>query len=122
MGEDWIFLALLGFIMAVLSYCMDKGISMCTNARVWLYRDLTSDPVMQFIAWIALPVCLILFSAGFVHLVAPQSIGSGIPEMKTILRGVALKEYLTFKTLVAKVVGLTVSYSEIQLTVLLTSF
>lgn len=34
-------------------------------------------------------------------------IGSGIPEMKTILRGVALKEYLTFKTLVAKVIGLT---------------
>lgn len=75
MGEDWIFLAMLGFIMAVLSYVMDKGISMCTNARVWLYRDLTSDPVMQFIAWISLPVCLILFSAGFVHLVAPQSIG-----------------------------------------------
>lgn len=63
----------------------------------------------QFIAWVSLPVCLILFSAGFVHLVAPQSIGSGIPEMKTILRGVALKEYLTFKTLVAKVIGLTVS-------------
>lgn len=41
------------------------------------------------------------------HLVAPQSIGSGIPEMKTILRGVTLKEYLTFKTLVAKVIGLT---------------
>jgi chloride channel 2 len=34
-------------------------------------------------------------------------LGSGIPEMKTILRGVALKEYLTFRTLVAKVVGLT---------------
>jgi H+/Cl- antiporter ClcA len=32
--------------------------------------------------------------------------GSGIPEMKTILRGVVLKEYLTFNTLVAKVVGL----------------
>lgn len=27
--------------------------------------------------------------------------------MKTILRGVTLKEYLTFKTLVAKVIGLT---------------
>lgn len=27
--------------------------------------------------------------------------------MKTILRGVALKEYLTFRTLVAKIVGLT---------------
>lgn len=75
MGEDWVFLGLLGIIMAVLSYMMDKGISMCTNARVWLYRDLTADPVAQFFAWISLPVSLILFSAGFVHLVAPQSIG-----------------------------------------------
>lgn len=33
--------------------------------------------------------------------------GSGIPEMKTILRGVALREYLTFRTLVVKVFGLT---------------
>ncbi|XP_055373776.1 chloride channel protein 2 isoform X2 [Condylostylus longicornis] len=107
LGEDWVFLALLGIIMALLSFIMDKGISICTNARVWLYRDLTNHIVTQYFAWISLPVALILFSAGFVHLVAPQSIGSGIPEMKTILRGVALKEYLTFKTLVAKVIGLT---------------
>ncbi|XP_036327194.1 chloride channel protein 2-like isoform X2 [Rhagoletis pomonella] len=107
LGEDWVFLALLGVIMAFVSYVVDKGINVCTNARVWLYRDLTSQPVTQYLAWVSLPVCLILFSAGFVHLIAPQSIGSGIPEMKTILRGVALKEYLTFKTLVAKVVGLT---------------
>ncbi|XP_075145650.1 chloride channel protein 2 isoform X3 [Haematobia irritans] len=107
LGEDWVFLALLGIIMALLSYVMDKGISICTNARVWLYRDLTTQPIAQYFAWVSLPVCLILFSAGFVHLIAPQSIGSGIPEMKTILRGVALKEYLTFKTLVAKIVGLT---------------
>ncbi|KAH8318721.1 hypothetical protein KR074_002658 [Drosophila pseudoananassae] len=107
LGEDWVFLALLGIIMAMLSFIMDKGISICTNARIWLYRDLTSQPFVQYIAWVSLPVCLILFSAGFVHLIAPQSIGSGIPEMKTILRGVQLKEYLTFKTLVAKVIGLT---------------
>lgn len=108
MGEDWVFLALLGIIMALISYVMDKGISMATNARVWLYRDLSPNmPIAQYFAWVSLPVSLILFSAGFVHLIAPQSIGSGIPEMKTILRGVALKEYLTFKTLVAKIIGLT---------------
>lgn len=84
--------------MALLSYIMDKGIAMCTNgnlkdliytaflleiiifknfllARVWLYRDLTSQPYTQYVAWVTLPVSLILFSAGFVHLVAPQSIG-----------------------------------------------
>lgn len=87
---------------------------------------------LQYIAWVLLPVSLITFAAGFVHLVAPQSIGtqlqicklssykilkwsifcyiyigSGIPEMKTILRGVALKEFLTLRTLIAKVVGVT---------------
>ncbi|XP_044004492.1 chloride channel protein 2-like isoform X2 [Aphidius gifuensis] len=107
LGEDWVFLALLGVIMALLSYAMDRGISMCNNARIWLYQDLTSHPALQYLAWVSLPVILILFSAGFVHIVAPQSIGSGIPEMKTILRGVALKEYLTFRTLVAKIIGLT---------------
>lgn len=40
-------------------------------------------------------------------MVSPQAIGSGIPEMKTILRGVTLKEYLTFPTLVSKLFGLT---------------
>lgn len=45
------------------------------SARVWLYRDLTSDPFVQYLAWVSLPVSLILFSAGFVHLLAPQSIG-----------------------------------------------
>ncbi|XP_063220427.1 chloride channel protein 2 isoform X2 [Bacillus rossius redtenbacheri] len=108
LGEDWVFLALLGIIMAFLSFFMDRGINMCNRARIWLYKDLASSHVvLQYVAWITLPVFLILFSAGFVHVIAPQSIGSGIPEMKTILRGVALKEYLTFRTLVAKVVGLT---------------
>nr|XP_023018406.1 chloride channel protein 2 [Leptinotarsa decemlineata] len=106
LGEDWVFLALLGVIMAILSFILDRGVAMCNNARLWLYRDLTQHPASQFAAWSLLPVCLVLFSAGFVQLVAPQAIGSGIPEMKTILRGVALKEYLTFRTLVAKFVGL----------------
>ncbi|XP_046388318.1 chloride channel protein 2 isoform X3 [Ischnura elegans] len=107
LGEDWVFLALLGVIMAFLSFVMDHGISLCNKARIWLYRDLAVHPVLQYVAWVSLPLFLILFSAGFVHIIAPQSIGSGIPEMKTILRGVALKEYLTFRTLIAKVIGLT---------------
>ncbi|KAH0624204.1 hypothetical protein JD844_007739 [Phrynosoma platyrhinos] len=41
---------------------------------------------------------------------------SGIPEMKTILRGVVLKEYLTLKTFVAKVIGLTCVLFSIEVT------
>lgn len=106
-GEDWVFLAVLGVGMAIISFIMDYGIAMCNKARIWLYRDLASHTALQYLAWVSLPVCLILFSAGFVHILAPQAVGSGIPEMKTILRGVVLKEYLTFKTLIAKVIGLT---------------
>ncbi|CAG2117334.1 unnamed protein product [Medioppia subpectinata] len=36
------------------------------------------------------------------------AVGSGIPEMKTILRGVVLNEYLTFRTLVAKMIEIYV--------------
>ncbi|CAG2159629.1 unnamed protein product [Oppiella nova] len=104
-GEDWVFLALLGIIMALLSFIMDYCIHICTKTRLWLYDDLTGDNIVyKYIAWTTLPVLLILFSSGFVHIVSPQAVGSGIPEMKTILRGVVLNEYLTFRTLVAKMI------------------
>ena len=92
------FLAVLGIIMAVVSFIMDTAIAMCGHARHWLVEDLVENIYLQFVAWVSLPVLLILFSAGFVHLVAPGAIGSGIPEMKVILRGVVLKEYLTFRS------------------------
>ncbi|XP_069362631.1 chloride channel protein 2 isoform X4 [Maniola hyperantus] len=93
--------------MAILNFAMDKGIAVCNNARMWMYKDLATSTFSQYVAWVSLPVCLILFAAGFVHIVAAQSIGSGIPEMKTILRGVHLKEYLTFRALISKLIGLT---------------
>ncbi|XP_055916791.1 chloride channel protein 2-like [Eupeodes corollae] len=107
-GEEWIFLALLGIIMAFISFGVDLGVNICTNSRIILYREIfNSSVLLQYIAWILPTICLVLFAAGFTHLVAPQAVGSGIPEMKTILRGVVLKEYLTFKTFLVKVVGLT---------------
>ncbi|TNN01269.1 hypothetical protein fugu_010651 [Takifugu bimaculatus] len=72
-----------------------------------MYGGLDSNIFLQYLAWVTYPVVLITFSAGFTQILAPQAVGSGIPEMKTILRGVVLKEYLTFKTFVAKVIGLT---------------
>ena len=35
-------------------------------------KDLVSHIGLQFLAWTSLPVFLVLFSAGFVHVVAPQ--------------------------------------------------
>uniref|UniRef100_A0A8C0WLT5 Chloride channel protein 2 n=1 Tax=Castor canadensis TaxID=51338 RepID=A0A8C0WLT5_CASCN len=88
---------------------LEYGQSRCARCRTqqWMSRGLNTSILLQYLAWVTYPVVLITFSAGFTQILAPQAVGSGIPEMKTILRGVVLKEYLTLKTFVAKVIGLT---------------
>ncbi|XP_049570664.1 chloride channel protein 1 isoform X3 [Orcinus orca] len=106
-GEDWIFLLLLGLLMALVSWCMDYVSAKTLQAYKWTYYQMQPNLPLQFLVWVSFPLILILFSALFCHLISPQAVGSGIPEMKTILRGVVLKEYLTLKAFVAKVVALT---------------
>ncbi|CAH0549330.1 unnamed protein product [Brassicogethes aeneus] len=106
-NEDWVFLALLGILIAIVSYILDKGVATGLAARNWLYLELATNGFSKWVAFICLPVCFILFDVGFVHLVCPQSIGSGIPQIKTMLRGVCLKEFLTFRCFIAKWVGIT---------------
>lgn len=48
------------------------------SARIWLYMDLNYHISIQYFAWIILPVCLVLFSAGLVHIIAPQAIGKNM--------------------------------------------
>ncbi|CAM4437358.1 chloride channel protein 1 [Caretta caretta] len=112
LGEDWIFLVLLGLVMALVSWGMDYASAKSLqggshSAYKWMYKELHPSVPMQYLAWVTYPLILILFAAVFCHLVSPQAVGSGIPELKTIMRGVVLKEYLTLKAFVAKVVGLT---------------
>ncbi|XP_004694463.1 PREDICTED: chloride channel protein 1 [Condylura cristata] len=107
LGEDWIFLVLLGLLMALVSWTMDYVSAKTLQAYKWTYHRMQPNLPLQYLAWVTFPLVLILFSALFCHLISPQAVGSGIPEMKTILRGVVLKEYLTLKAFVAKVVALT---------------
>uniref|UniRef100_A0A096ME46 Chloride channel, voltage-sensitive 1a n=1 Tax=Poecilia formosa TaxID=48698 RepID=A0A096ME46_POEFO len=107
LGEDWIFLVLLGITMALVSWTMDYASAKSLQAYKWIYKELKGNIPLQYLAWVSYPLMFILFSSLFCHLVSPQAIGSGIPELKTILRGVVLKEYLTLKAFIAKVIGLT---------------
>uniref|UniRef100_A0A669CEK5 Chloride voltage-gated channel 2 n=1 Tax=Oreochromis niloticus TaxID=8128 RepID=A0A669CEK5_ORENI len=105
-GEDWIFFFLLGLFMGLTSWAMELGIIMLQKGQKWIYGRLDSNGFLQYLGWVGYSVALIMFSAGFTQIVSPQAAGSGISEMKTILRGVLLKEYLTFRTFVAKVISL----------------
>ncbi|KAM7427325.1 Chloride channel protein 2 [Porites harrisoni] len=105
LGSDWVFLLILGIIMALISFVLDLAIEKCQTAHIWLY-NVSSNTFVQYIVWTCFPLTLITFSVGFTYLVSPHAIGSGIPEMKVILRGTVLKRYLSLRTLIAKVIGL----------------
>ncbi|XP_078498669.1 chloride channel protein ClC-Kb-like [Lissotriton helveticus] len=107
-GDDWYFLFALGVIMALISFTMDFTVSRLLNAHRWLYQEIgEGHMLLKYLSWIVYPIALSSFSTGFAQSITPHSGGSGIPELKTILSGVILEEYLTIKNFGAKVVGLT---------------
>ncbi|KAK9520462.1 hypothetical protein VZT92_020347 [Zoarces viviparus] len=74
-GEDWIFLILLGLFMALVSWVVDFCIAICLQAQKWMYGGLDSNVFLQYLAWVTYPVVLITFSAGFTQILAPQAVG-----------------------------------------------
>lgn len=64
------------------------------------------DGILQrYMVWTSFSVSLIMIAAILVRYISPQAAGAGVAEMKVIIRGVVIKEYLSFRTLVAKVAG-----------------
>ncbi|EDL13368.1 chloride channel Kb, isoform CRA_b [Mus musculus] len=106
-GEDWYFLVALGVLMALISYAMNFTIGRVVRAHKWLYREIGDGHLLRYLSWTVYPVALLSFSSGFSQSITPSSGGSGIPEVKTILTGVVLEDYLDIKNFGAKVVGLS---------------
>ncbi|XP_013009484.1 chloride channel protein ClC-Kb isoform X1 [Cavia porcellus] len=106
-GEDWYFLTALGVLMALISYAMNFVVERMLLAHNWLYREIGDSHLLRFLSWVVYPVALVSFSSGFSQSITPFSGGSGIPELKTILSGVVLEDYLDIKNFGAKVVGLS---------------
>ncbi|XP_025229537.1 chloride channel protein ClC-Ka isoform X1 [Theropithecus gelada] len=107
LGEDWYFLMTLGVLMALVSYAMNFAIGRVVRAHQWLYREIGDSHLLRYLSWTVYPVALISFSSGFSQSITPSSGGSGIPELKTMLAGVILEDYLDIKNFGAKVVGLS---------------
>ncbi|EHB12003.1 Chloride channel protein ClC-Ka [Heterocephalus glaber] len=106
MGEDWCFLMALGVLMALISYAMNFAVARVVQAHNWLYQEIGDSHLLHYLSWTVYPVALVSFSSGFSQSITPFSGGSGIPELKTILSGVVLEDYLDIKNFGAKVVGL----------------
>ncbi|VDD94311.1 unnamed protein product [Enterobius vermicularis] len=108
--EDWCLSGLLGIITAVLSVGMDVLIEQLQHLHVYLYDKavLISDYLALF-QWLAHEILLTFFAAAACYFLSKQAVGSGIPEVKVIMHGMKMKNYLTVKTLAAKMTGLTLA-------------
>ncbi|XP_075062280.1 chloride channel protein ClC-Kb-like [Mixophyes fleayi] len=106
-GEDWIFLFLLGITMATISFGLDVTIAKLQRLNLWVYDTLEQYRYLQYFSWVLYHMLLMIVSAGVAKYIAPQAAGSGIPEIKVTLRGVVLAEFFTFRTFIAKLIGVT---------------
>uniref|UniRef100_A0A0M3KF28 Chloride channel protein n=1 Tax=Anisakis simplex TaxID=6269 RepID=A0A0M3KF28_ANISI len=108
--EDWFLSAMLGVITAVLSISVDVAIEYLQQFRLILYEH-----ALKFHAYSA-AICWILYitlmtggAAAVCHAFSKHAVGSGIPEVKVIMHGFVMKNYLTFKTLIVKMISLTLA-------------
>ncbi|CAJ0955481.1 unnamed protein product, partial [Mesorhabditis belari] len=108
--EDWCLSACLGIITAVLSVGMDVAIEEIQHLHVvahdWTIKYL---PSMALSTWVIHVVFFTAMATLFCKIVSEKAVGSGIPEVKVIMHGFKMDGYLTLRTLIAKMVGLTLA-------------
>ncbi len=63
--------------------------------------------MMGYGVWVLMALLFIMIAASIGEYVSKDAEGSGIPEMKSILSGVNIYRYLSFQTLIGKIIGLT---------------
>ncbi|CAD5213065.1 unnamed protein product [Bursaphelenchus okinawaensis] len=108
--EDWFISAMLGFITAILSIAVDMSYEYLNHYKVIVYdQAMKVDHIVGFTAWVMYIVAFVGLGAIVCKYISKHAIGSGIPEVKVIMNGFMLQNYLTFRTLVAKVAGLVLT-------------
>eukprot|EP00004_Rigifila_ramosa_P015747 TRINITY_DN3679_c0_g1_i1.p1 TRINITY_DN3679_c0_g1~~TRINITY_DN3679_c0_g1_i1.p1 ORF type:complete len:644 (+),score=156.49 TRINITY_DN3679_c0_g1_i1:353-2284(+) len=104
--NTWLFLIFLGILCSILAFCQENATRMILEFRIILSSDKAPYPIPH-IMWMLSSVFFALIAGAIVAYISPQAAGSGIPDMKTVLSGIAMEQHLTLRCLLATVVGLT---------------
>eukprot|EP01134_Creolimax_fragrantissima_P001931 CFRG1931T1 len=109
-SSDWILLLLLGTLTALLSFCMDVTSDFFLVRRTVIFQsDFFIFPGSKYFIWLLYMQGLLLVAVILTRVLSTEAIGSGIPEMKTIMRGFEIPNFLSLRTFIATVVGLALS-------------
>ncbi|KAI1283153.1 Chloride channel protein 2 [Halotydeus destructor] len=103
---NWPLLILLGLIISFLSFAVDVATHHLLEIRNYLMATVPESTGMANMAvWAMYTVTMVMVAAIICRYISPQASGAGVAEMKVIIRGVVIKEYLDFRTLIAKIIG-----------------
>ena len=100
--------------MALVSIFLDFMIESLEYYELFIYDKIRTNPnlnsaeqyLLAFIAWLLLPLLSIYAAIILCQKLAPLAAGSGIPHIKTVLRGFESPEYFSTRTLGVKIFGL----------------
>lgn len=100
------FLIIMSLVTAICATCVDIVVYYLTAGRTYLVSA-AGNYWGGYLVYIIHTLLFAGLALYFTHSIAPNAAGSGLPEMKCILSGLTLAKYLSRKTLVAKVLGVT---------------
>lgn len=103
-----LFLTIVGILAGGLSLLMDMTDDQMYFLHLNLVKYVPYYP-LKYLVWIAYTLAFLIVAIVFTVKVSPAAVGSGLPELKCILSGVVIARYLSFRTMIAKYVGLGIS-------------
>lgn len=101
-----VLLIMIGIITAVIAIGIDIVSDTVAYTRLWILEYYATGFVEGYVFWVIYGLVFCGMALFFTHYISPNAVGSGIPEVKCILSGVTLDKFLTFKAMVAKMLGL----------------
>ena len=103
-----VLLLLVGISSTLLAAGVDKCEAVLSEARTRISHD-TGGFGGSYLVWIGSALVLCFLSAACVQFLGPSAAGSGIPQMKCVLAGVQIHDYLSLRTLAAKALSLVLA-------------
>ena len=101
-----LFLVMMGILAGAVDLAIREAITGISRSLEKLVNNQSSTFIIDFLQWTVLSLVLVLIAVAWTTKVQPMAIGSGLPEMKSVLSGHEIKGYLTLQTFASKVVGL----------------
>lgn len=111
-GKKWLLSFFIGALTGLLAFSCAYGTSVLTKLKYDAVRQRLPGDLMGSIGYFFLFNTAFCAIGGFlVAFVQPIAAGSGIPEVKAYLNGARVRHLLNVKTLVCKLVGVTLGVS-----------